>query len=147
MVPALAGRQPSPSLGCWPRPRPLSADCLVAAGPRLPPGHESDPHPGVSVRAGASIPAGCRRGAHTSRAGGLQGTESPASNTSEIHRAALLGSQGRNTQADEEQNPSSITGWKNGSLIRLPLGLGGIWAMAVTEGSVPQVLPGLEMFS
>ena len=68
----------------------------------------------VSAGAGASIPAGRGQGARTSRAGGLRGTESAASNTSKIHRAAFLGDLGRNTQADEEQNPSSITGWKTG---------------------------------
>lgn len=52
--------QPSSSPWCWPRSWSLSANCLVEARLWLPPGHESDSHPGVSAGAGASIPAGHR---------------------------------------------------------------------------------------
>lgn len=85
-VPALSGRQPSHS-------RPHTRDAGQGHSP-FPPivrwrqgyGFLPVTSPGVSIGARASIPAGCRLGARTSRAGGLWGTVS--CNTSKIHRAA-----------------------------------------------------------
>lgn len=128
--------QPSPSPGCWPRSWPLSANCLVQARLWLPPGHESDSHPGVSAGAGTSIPAGHGhfQGRH------FQGAESSASNTCRIHSAVVPGSLGRNTQAREEQNTGRFAGWKTGG-VRRNLGNGS------NGSSIPQVLLGLEMLS
>lgn len=128
--------QPSPSPGCWPSSWPLSANCLVEARLWLPPGHESDSHPGVSAGAAASIPAG-----H----GHFEDRQAPGNSLLQVVPSEFTGLHCQAVWAE------TLRHTRNKTRGDLPAGkqegLGGIWAMAVMEGSIPQVLLGLEMFS
>lgn len=105
--------QPSPSPGCWPRSWLLSANCLVEARLWLPPGHESDSHPGVSAGAGASIPAWN---------GHFQGKQAPGNRVfCKLYLQNSLGCTARQSgqkQAHEEQNTGRCAGWKMGGVRR-----------------------------